>query len=362
MRWQFDGFVLDVEAGELRRGDTSVKLPPQQFALLSALVQSPGVLLTREALRSRLWGDDVTVDFDAGLNFCVRQLRLALGDAAGDPRFIQTVPRRGYRFIAAVTAVHTSTLDGPASRPRQGAFSPARAAAVFALLAGVLAAGSYVAVRASAAGTTADARIADAHAARGFVALNDDWEWGVAARAFARALQLDGQHEVALISLSRLHAAHGRFDQAVAFARRAVDAHPSSPRALTTLGSALLFSGDAHAAAGACAAAQVRAPQSSAARQCRLHADAERGVGDTGVWARALAAGRLETNPGTWFVRATIEARAGHLQAALNSLTRALRAREPDASFALVHPALAVLRGEPALQAAAREVGLALEP
>lgn len=99
---RFVDVELDFQSGEVRRGGEPLKLAPQQYQVLALLVSRPGELVTRDELRRHLWGDDSYVDFDAGLNFCIAQLRLALGDSAAAPRFIQTAPRRGYRFIAAV--------------------------------------------------------------------------------------------------------------------------------------------------------------------------------------------------------------------------------------------------------------------
>src|SRR6516164_1731359 len=96
---RFDVFAVDVRAGELRRNGTRLKLQEQPFQVLCALLEHPGELVTREELRSRLWAADTFVDFDHGLNAAIRRLREALGDSAEIPRFVETVARRGYRFI-----------------------------------------------------------------------------------------------------------------------------------------------------------------------------------------------------------------------------------------------------------------------
>ena len=101
--WKFGEFELDTRAGELRRAGVAVKLQPQPFKVLAVLVERADDLVTREELKKALWGEETYVDFERGLNFCVNQARAALGDSAESPQFIQTVPRRGYRFIAAVT-------------------------------------------------------------------------------------------------------------------------------------------------------------------------------------------------------------------------------------------------------------------
>src|SRR5215472_8542576 len=98
---RFDVFELDTAAGELRRHGDRVKLPPQPFRVLELLARHRGEVVTRSAIRERIW-TDAFVDFEQGLNFCIRQIREALGDTADSPRFIETLPRRGYRFLFPV--------------------------------------------------------------------------------------------------------------------------------------------------------------------------------------------------------------------------------------------------------------------
>jgi eukaryotic-like serine/threonine-protein kinase len=98
---RFDEFELDTAAGELRRKGDRVKLPPQPLRVLELLVRQSGEVLTRADIRERIWCDSF-VDFEQGLNFCIRQIREALGDTADAPRFIETLPRRGYRFLVPV--------------------------------------------------------------------------------------------------------------------------------------------------------------------------------------------------------------------------------------------------------------------
>jgi TolB-like protein/DNA-binding winged helix-turn-helix (wHTH) protein len=100
--WHFDAFDLDVAAAELRKAGTRVKLQEQPWQVLVALVERAGQTVTRDELRARLWPDDTFVDFDHGLNVAINKIRDALGDEAVRPRFVETVPRRGYRFIAPV--------------------------------------------------------------------------------------------------------------------------------------------------------------------------------------------------------------------------------------------------------------------
>lgn len=100
-RLRFAHFEFDRQTGELRQDGAIVDLPPQPTRVLSLLLARAGELVTRDALREHLWPDTI-VEFDHGLNTCIRQIRDALGEEAAAPRYIQTVPRRGYRFIAAL--------------------------------------------------------------------------------------------------------------------------------------------------------------------------------------------------------------------------------------------------------------------
>lgn len=99
---RFGVFEVDLNAAELRKHGLRVKLPEQPFQILIMLVEKPGEIVTREELRNRLWQTDTFVDFDHGVNNAVMRLREILGDSSDSPRFIETVPRRGYRFIAHV--------------------------------------------------------------------------------------------------------------------------------------------------------------------------------------------------------------------------------------------------------------------
>ena len=109
---RFGEFALDLRSGELtRNGGVRVLLPYQPFRLLATLVRRPGELITRDDLRLELWANDTYVDFEHSLNAAVRRLREALGDSAATPRFIETLPRRGYRFIALVEGNGTPAPD-----------------------------------------------------------------------------------------------------------------------------------------------------------------------------------------------------------------------------------------------------------
>src|SRR5262245_52561380 len=112
---RFGVFELDRRAGELRKAGVRLSLQPQSFQVLSMLVARPGELVTRDELRKQLWPDDTFVDFQHGLNAVVNRLRETLGDSADTPRFIETVPRRGYRFIGSVDGVRV-TERAPVTR------------------------------------------------------------------------------------------------------------------------------------------------------------------------------------------------------------------------------------------------------
>jgi Tol biopolymer transport system component/DNA-binding winged helix-turn-helix (wHTH) protein len=115
---RFGVFELDLRAGELRRNGVKVKLQEQPFQVLTELLERPGQVVTREELRNRLWPADTYVDFDHSLNAAIRRLRDALGDSAENPTFVETVARRGYRFLAPVSA-------GPATEDRAAERGPA---------------------------------------------------------------------------------------------------------------------------------------------------------------------------------------------------------------------------------------------
>lgn len=104
---RFGTFEADLGTRELRKGGVRIKLHGQPFEVLAMLLEQPGETVPRENLRQRLWSTDTFVDFDAGVNTAINRLREALGDSAENPRFIETVPRRGYRFVVPVTSEAT---------------------------------------------------------------------------------------------------------------------------------------------------------------------------------------------------------------------------------------------------------------
>lgn len=121
---RFADFVLDLGAGEIHRGRHKVVLQDKPFQLLKALAARPGKTVTREELRRELWDENTFVDFDNNLNAAVKKLRDALGDSADRPRFVETVPRKGYRFIAETT-VERAAAPRPAGRSRRAALAAA---------------------------------------------------------------------------------------------------------------------------------------------------------------------------------------------------------------------------------------------
>ena len=116
---RFSVFELNAKAGELRKNGLRIRLQEQPIRVLTMLVERPGDVVTREELQQRLWPADTFVDFDHGLNKAINKIRDALGDSAESPRFIETVPRRGYRFLAEVKPVNGTavTSSGVPSQP-----------------------------------------------------------------------------------------------------------------------------------------------------------------------------------------------------------------------------------------------------
>lgn len=117
---RFGLFELDLDAGELRRQGVKIKLQDQPFQVLAILLESPGEVVGREVLQKKLWPAETFVDFDRGLNRAINKLREALGDSSGNPRFIETIPRRGYRFIAPLetspSPAALTAIEGPQPR------------------------------------------------------------------------------------------------------------------------------------------------------------------------------------------------------------------------------------------------------
>src|SRR5580692_10295308 len=116
---RFGVFELDFQTGELRKSGVRIKLADQPFRILAALMEQPGELVTREQLIDRIWHGETAGDFEQGLNRAVSKLRDALSDRAANPRFIETLPGRGYRFIAEIQG---QQVEAEKPRPRRQRF------------------------------------------------------------------------------------------------------------------------------------------------------------------------------------------------------------------------------------------------
>jgi len=148
---QFGVFELDVRTGELRKHGVKVRLQGKALQVLQALLERPGDVVTREELQHRLWPANVFVDFDNGLNTAANRLRVALGDSADNPRYIETLPRVGYRFIAPIKVVEPAAPGSQARPQARHRFSLATVIALMALA--VVTIGTLLALRgASGAG------------------------------------------------------------------------------------------------------------------------------------------------------------------------------------------------------------------
>ena len=142
--FRFGTFELDPASGELRKQGVKVRLSEQPFRILGLLLDRPGTVVTRQEIRERLWAADTFVDFDVGLNSAIRKLREALGDSAENPRFVETLPRRGYRFIASVQAIPPERTGSSESAGLRQAFTPRAPWIAGALMLAVIAIGTLV--------------------------------------------------------------------------------------------------------------------------------------------------------------------------------------------------------------------------
>src|SRR5437773_9964786 len=110
VRLRFGVFEVDLRAGELRKHGVKLRLQEQPFQVLAMLLERPGETVTRDELRNRLWTAETFVDFDHGVNKAINRIRDTLGDSATSPRFVETVARRGYRFIADVAVAEEAPI------------------------------------------------------------------------------------------------------------------------------------------------------------------------------------------------------------------------------------------------------------
>src|SRR5512142_590772 len=111
---RFGLYEVDLDSGEMRKAGLKIQVQPQPLKVLESLLEHPGEVVTRDELRSRIWPSESFGDFDQAVNVAVAKLRTALGDSAENPRFIETIPRRGYRFLAEVKV---DQLDRPLKTP-----------------------------------------------------------------------------------------------------------------------------------------------------------------------------------------------------------------------------------------------------
>lgn len=151
---KFGVFEFDSDSGELKKNGRGVALEPQPAKALALLLIRAGEIVSREELRDAVWGADTHVDFDRGIAYCVSQIRGALGDSGENPRFVQTVPKRGFKFIAPVTAAPIIATAGAVSHVLQAPHPMSRVAlrplgprwltlALVGLVAGVVATAAY---------------------------------------------------------------------------------------------------------------------------------------------------------------------------------------------------------------------------
>src|SRR5258708_27229866 len=123
---QFGTFEADLRSGELRKQGKRIKIQEQPFHVLAVLLRHPGEVVTREELRNQNWPPDTFVDFDNSLNTAINKLRDALGDSADGPRFIETLRRRGYRFIAPLVSDQQSKLPVPTEESKRAERQPGK--------------------------------------------------------------------------------------------------------------------------------------------------------------------------------------------------------------------------------------------
>jgi DNA-binding winged helix-turn-helix (wHTH) protein/Tfp pilus assembly protein PilF len=308
---RFGPFELDVDNAELRRAGEIVKLPPQPFTALTLLVARRGGLVTRDEFRSAIWGDDSFVDFSAGLNFCIAQVRAALDDPASRSAYIVSIPRRGYKFVAPVEEERPRSCPTPTGSPdaRAGAAVAARESMPVWL---VLVA-SAAAIAAAIAWTRPDPTpieapktpeqrqlLAAEQYARGALALADSGpeELTVRVRYFENAVDEDPGFAPAYAALAdaklvignyRVEAPQAAYAAAKSAAARALEIAPGLAEAHTTFGAAALYLEWDWKAAGEHLARGVALNPSSA----RAHQWYSRYLSARGLHDRAVEHARL---------------------------------------------------------------------
>lgn len=138
MKFRFADFDFDDVTGELTKNGQTTSLQPQPAKVLRALTRRPGEVITRTELQTEVWGDETHVDFEQGLNWCIRRLREVLGDTAIDSKFIQTLPKRGYRFVARVEVGTPVVSEMPAAQRPRWLIALAFSLAVLGLATGII--------------------------------------------------------------------------------------------------------------------------------------------------------------------------------------------------------------------------------
>ena len=234
----FGDFSLTLMPLRLCRDGATVRLRTQALRLLVRLAERPGELLTHRQIQDALWNGRV-VDFSGGTHVCVRQLRAALGDQAGHPRYIETVPRRGYRFIAPVTEV--AAMKPAVAAPTAHRRLSRRMAATVVALAGVVALALFVAVRDDVRESPGQRTARDAYL-RGKFLLDDQTPDNLARSVtyFQSALAADSEYAEAHAALADAYRRLGNQDLGKRHAKRAVLLDPGSADARVQLAIALM--------------------------------------------------------------------------------------------------------------------------
>lgn len=259
--FSFGSFCLRTQPYSLLQGGINLDITPQQAQLLELLLQNAGTVVTRQQIRQTLWPEDVHVDFDRNINFCVTRLRAALGDNASSPRFIETVPRKGYRFVFPL-----SGGDPPATSSRSPGFSRKKrwfllggagmAAAIGLALVGVVTRGGSTTAPAATSGDTQVTHISNLYwtacdAATMEAGLPSEAKEALfracyriegsegsqlrqAADAFELVLTFNPEFEPAIAGLGRIASMFGDWEQADSRARLALELNPQSTDALLT--------------------------------------------------------------------------------------------------------------------------------
>lgn len=405
---RFGPYALDARSGELRREGEAVPLAPQPFRLLLALATRPGEVVTREELRREIWGDSTFVDFERGLNFCVLQARTALGDDAKSPAYIETLPRRGYRFVAPVEVERAVVPRKPALR-WLGAAAAALVIAVVAIAwqrtASARVAADQLVARSTAAReaylrgrqqsdveelrkairlepTFALAHVALAHAVHmqamrelvdARVAGNEikraaeaalrlapslsqshdiaamhafwyAWDWDAAEESYQRAIRLNPNEPGAIHDHGWLLITRGKFDEGIAEIRRAQELDPLSPRATIHVAWAYIYTRRYDDAMREARRALTLDPNFDEARACLAQAEGQKPP--------------PPSNPRDPYAKAASFALDGDHENALLWLTKARDTRNLSFPLAGVDPKLDELNGDPRFERLLASAGL----